>query len=77
MSPPRYTGTVASWSRHAKFGFIKPEDGGRHLHVALRDVKNKQRLRIGQTVTFSNGQYGRAIEVEVDVDKTDVRQVVS
>lgn len=47
------------------------------MHVALRDVKNKQRLRIGQTVTFSNGQYGRAIEVEVDVDKTDVRQVVS
>lgn len=41
------------------------------MHVALRDVKDKQKLWVGQTVTFLNGHYGRAIEVEVEVERRD------
>ena len=40
----------------------------------LTGVKDKQRLWVGQSVTFLNGHYGRAIDVEMEVEKGVINQ---
>jgi CspA family cold shock protein len=46
------TGTVTTFLEDRGFGFIRPVDGGADVFVHVRDISNRDTLRIGERVEF-------------------------